>query len=103
MPKNVPFNDKTIFTSDGLLKLDKIPRTIIVVGGGVVGVEYACMLAALGVKVTLVEGRHEVLGFLDHEIAEALQYLMRRGGITLRLGEKVSELHLVVTLTPVKK
>jgi NAD(P) transhydrogenase len=88
-PKSVPFNDRTIFTSDGLLELETLPRTMIVVGGGVVGVEYACMLAALGVKVTLVEGRAEVLGFLDHEIAEALQYLMRRAGITLRLGEKV--------------
>lgn len=91
-PKSVPFNDKTIVTSDTLLKLDKLPRTMIVVGGGVVGVEYACMLATLGVKVTLVEGRHEVLGFLDHEIAEALQYLMRREGITLRLGEKVAKI-----------
>ncbi len=64
---------------------------MIVVGGGVIGAEYACMMATLGVKVTLVEGRNEVLGFLDHEIAEAFQYQMRRAGITLRLGEKVDE------------
>lgn len=91
-PAQVPFNLKTIFTSDGLLKLDTLPRTMIVVGGGVVGVEYACMLSTLGVKVTLVEGRPEILGFLDHEITEALQYQMRRGGITLRLGEKVARI-----------
>jgi NAD(P) transhydrogenase len=91
-PATVPFDDKTVFTSDGLLKLDHLPKTMIVVGGGVIGVEYACMLAALGVKVTLVEGRHEVLGFLDNEISEAFQYHMRRMGITLRLGEKVAKI-----------
>jgi NAD(P) transhydrogenase len=91
-PDSVPFDNKTIFTSDELLKLDHIPKTLIVVGGGVIGIEYACMLAALGVKVTLVEGRHQVLGFLDDEITEALQYQMRRMGITLRLGEKVARI-----------
>jgi NAD(P) transhydrogenase len=92
MPANVPFDDQTVFTSDGLLKLDHLPRTMIIVGGGVIGCEYACMMATLGVKVTLVEGRSEVLGFLDHEIAEAFQYQMRRMGITLRLGEKVAKI-----------
>ena len=91
-PESVPFNKGTIFTSDGLLKLETLPKTMIVVGGGVIGVEYACMLATLGVKVTLVEGRNEVLGFLDHEITEAFQYQMRRMGITLRLGEKVAKI-----------
>jgi NAD(P) transhydrogenase len=91
-PESVPFDNKTIFTSDELLKLGQIPKTMIVVGGGVIGIEYACMLAALGVKVTLVEGRHQVLGFLDDEITEALQYQMRRMGVTLRLGEKVAKI-----------
>jgi NAD(P) transhydrogenase len=91
-PASVPFDNKTVFTSDGLLKLDHLPKTMIVVGGGVIGVEYACMLAALGVKITLVEGRREVLGFLDSEISEAFQYHMRRMGITLRLGEKVAKI-----------
>jgi NAD(P) transhydrogenase len=88
-PASVPFDEQTVFTSDGLLKLDHLPKTMIIVGGGVIGTEYACMMATLGVKVTLVEGRREVLGFLDHEITEAMQYQMRRAGITLRLGEKV--------------
>ena len=92
MPASVPFDSQTVFTSDGLLKLETLPKTMIVVGGGVIGCEYACMLATLGVKVTLVEGRGEVLGFLDHEIAEAFQYQMRRMGITLRLGEKVAKI-----------
>jgi NAD(P) transhydrogenase len=91
-PASVPFDDKTIFTSDGLLGLDHIPKTMIVVGGGVIGTEYACMLAALGVKIILVEARHEVIGFLDNEITEAFQYQMRRTGITLRMGEKVAKI-----------
>ncbi len=91
-PKTIPFDDKSIFCSDGLLKIGTLPKSLIVVGGGVIGTEYACMMAALGVKVTLVEARNEVLGFLDREIAEALMYQMRRSGITLRLGEKVARI-----------
>src|SRR4051794_15306469 len=97
-PAHVPFDGKTVFTSDELLKLDHLPRTMIVVGGGVIGVEYACMMQTLGVKVTLIEGRSEVLGFLDHEITEAFQYQMRRTGMTLRLGEKVNAIeHIAPT------
>ncbi|MEO1237364.1 MAG: Si-specific NAD(P)(+) transhydrogenase [Planctomycetota bacterium] len=91
-PDSVPFNGKTIFTSDELLTLDRLPKTMIVVGGGVIGTEYACIMATLGVRVTLVEGRHQVLGFLDQEIAGAFQFFMRSEGITLRLGEKVSKI-----------
>jgi NAD(P) transhydrogenase len=92
MPDSVPFDNKTIFTSDGLIKIGQLPKSMIVVGGGVIGTEYACIMAALDVKVTLIEGRNEVLGFLDREITEALMYQMRRAGITLRLGEKVSRI-----------
>lgn len=91
-PATVPFNQKSIFTSDGLLKLDSVPKSMLVVGGGVIGVEYACIMATLGVRVTLIEGRHQVLGFLDQEIAEAFQYTMRQSGMTLRLGEKVEKI-----------
>jgi NAD(P) transhydrogenase len=94
-PSHVPFDGATIYTSDELLRLEKLPKTMIVVGGGVIGVEYACMMATLGVKVTLIEGRNEVLGFLDHEITEAFQYQMRRMGITLRLGEKVAAIEQI--------
>jgi len=94
-PATVPFNNKSIFTSDGLLKIDHLPKSMLVVGGGVIGVEYACMMATLGVKITLIEGRQEVLGFLDHEITEAFQYHMRRMGMTLRLGEKVHKIEEV--------
>ncbi len=91
-PSHVPFNDYNILSSDSLLNLESLPRTMIVVGGGVIGVEYACIMATLGVRVTLVEGRQQVLGFLDQEIAEAFQYFMRQSGITLRLGEKVDKI-----------
>ena len=94
-PATVPFNNRTIFCSDALLKLEQLPKSMIIVGGGVIGTEYACMMATLGVRVTLVEGRNEVLGFLDHEIAEAFQYQMRRAGMTLRLGEKVEKIEEV--------
>ncbi|MGL4513652.1 MAG: Si-specific NAD(P)(+) transhydrogenase [Lacipirellulaceae bacterium] len=91
-PDHIPFNHQSIVTSDELLTLDRIPRTMIVVGGGVIGSEYACIMATLGVRVTLVEGRHQVLGFLDQEIAGTFQYFMRQKGITLRLGEKVESI-----------
>lgn len=91
-PDHVPFDEQTIFCSDVLLKLNDLPKSIIVVGGGVIGCEYACIMAKLGVRVTLVEGRDQVLGFLDYEIAEAFQYHMRRMGITLRLREKVEKI-----------
>jgi NAD(P) transhydrogenase len=96
-PATVPFDDTSVFTSDELLRLKDLPKSMIVVGGGVIGTEYACMLATLGVKTTLVEGRHEVLGFLDTEITEAFQYHMRHINITLRLGEKVAKIE---KLTP---
>jgi NAD(P) transhydrogenase len=91
-PDSVPFNERTIFTSDEVLRLNHLPKTMIVVGGGVIGTEYACIMATLGVQVILVEGRNRVLGFLDQEIADAFQYFMRQQGITLRLGEKVEQI-----------
>ncbi|MEM9252142.1 MAG: NAD(P)(+) transhydrogenase (Si-specific) [Planctomycetota bacterium] len=91
-PKSVPFNQHNILSSDSFLRLQRLPKTMIVVGGGVIGTEYACIMATLGVRVTLVEGRHQVLGFLDQQIGEAFQYFMRQAGITLRLGEKVEQI-----------
>ena len=96
-PANIPFDGDTIFTSDGLLKLDKLPRTLTVVGGGVIGCEYACMFATLGTRVTLVEMQERLLDFVDHEIVDALIYHMRQQRVTLRLGERVSSLELCDT------
>jgi NAD(P) transhydrogenase len=89
-PATVEFDDRTIIDSDGLLKLaQRVPRTMAVVGAGVIGVEYASMFGALGTKVTVVDQRDRVLTFLDGEIGEAFQYLLRRRNVTFRLREKV--------------
>ncbi len=88
-PDTIAFDNDKILTSDELLSLPYLPSSMIIVGGGVIGTEYASMLAALGVRVTLIEGRTRILDFLDAEIGEALQYHLRQSGMTLRLGEKV--------------
>src|SRR5205807_1373307 len=73
-PANVPFHPGRVIDSNELLQLQQLPASLIVVGGGVIGVEYACMLSAVGVDVTLVESRPRLLEFLDDEVAETLQY-----------------------------
>jgi NAD(P) transhydrogenase len=86
---SVPINGHTIVNSDQILALPELPHSLIVVGGGVVGVEYACMFAVLGVRVTLIEKRDRLLEFADREIIEALSYHLRDSRVTLRLGEEV--------------
>jgi NAD(P) transhydrogenase len=88
-PEGIPFDDGNVITSDEIVRMPQLPYSMIVVGGGVIGTEYASMLQALGVKVTLIEGRPRLLDFVDSEITEALQYHLRQSGMTLRLGEKV--------------
>src|SRR5215471_1174097 len=85
----VPINGKTIINSDLVLDLVNLPKTMIVVGGGVIGVEYTCMFAALGVRVTLIERRPKLLEFADQEIVEALSYHLRDSRVTMRLAEEV--------------
>ena len=92
--EGIPFNDVTICDSDSILSTDTIPRTMLVVGGGVIGCEYASMFAAFGIKVTLLERRTEVLRFVDQEIVQALIYQMRSSGVTLRLGEEIANVSL---------
>lgn len=101
-PASIPFDGKTVITSDELLRLPYLPKSMIVVGGGVIGTEYASMLQALGVKVTLIEGRPRLLDFVDAELIEALQYHLRSNGMTLRLGEKVVTIKSVEPLPGVK-
>jgi len=86
----VPINATTIINSDQILDMPSIPRTLIVVGGGVIGVEYTCMFATLGVRVTLIEKRPRLLEFADQEIVEALSYHLRDHRVTMRLNEEVS-------------
>jgi NAD(P) transhydrogenase len=90
-PEGVEFDDETVIDSDGLLHLHRrLPRTMTVVGAGVIGVEYASMFGRLGTKVTVVDQRPRLLTFLDGEIGEALQFILRRNNVTFRLTEKVS-------------
>jgi NAD(P) transhydrogenase len=88
-PANFPFNDPRVFDSDTILGIRDIPRSMLVSGGGVIGCEYACLFSALGVKVTLVEGRDRLLGFLDFEISDALTASMAKMGIDLLLNESI--------------
>ena len=78
----MPFNDRTIINSDQILQMPVIPRTLMVVGGGVIGVEYTCMFATLGVRVTLIEKRPRLLEFADSEMVEALCYHLRDRRVT---------------------
>jgi len=85
----VPINGRTIINSDQVLELSELPKSLIVVGGGVIGVEYTCMFATLGVRVTLIEKRNKLLEFADQEIVESLSYHLRDSRVTMRLGEEV--------------
>ena len=89
---SIPFDDHTIFTSEDILRLDALPRTLAVVGGGVIGCEYAAIFAALGVRVTIIDKRTRLLSFVDAEIMDSLAYHLRQQRVTLRLGEEVSGL-----------
>ena len=88
-PAEIPFDGESVIDSDGLLTLKQLPRSMTIVGAGVIGCEYACILATLGIPVVLVEKRPRLLEFVDSEIIEALQYQMRNIGITLRFNEEV--------------
>jgi NAD(P) transhydrogenase len=85
-PPDIPFEDEDVDDSDTILQIDRLPKTMLVVGGGVIGCEYAAMFAAMHVQVTLVEGRPRLLQFLDEEIAERLRGAMQALGVTFILG-----------------
>ena len=104
----MPVNGRTILLSDQVMQMPQLPKTMIVVGGGVIGVEYASMFAALGVRVVLVEKRARLLDFADQEIVEALCYHLRDHRVTLRLGEEVASVEesdgaVIATLQSRKK
>jgi NAD(P) transhydrogenase len=90
-PANLPFYDSRVYDSDTILSLHEIPATMLVVGGGVIGCEYACTFAALGVETALVERRGGLLDFLDREVAEALRIQMEALGIRVFLNDVVDE------------
>jgi NAD(P) transhydrogenase len=100
-PPGVEFDEATILDSDGILLMSRIPSTLVVVGAGVIGIEYASIFAALGTRVTVVEKRERLLEFCDTQMVEALQYYLRDLGLVFRLGETVTsvEKHDGGTLT----
>jgi NAD(P) transhydrogenase len=88
-PASVDFDDRAVIDSDGVINLEKVPNSMVVVGAGVIGIEYASMFAALGTKVTVVERRDRMLEFCDLEIIEALKYHLRDLAVTFRFSETV--------------
>jgi NAD(P) transhydrogenase len=90
-PPGVDFDERRVIDSDGILRLEEaVPKTMTVVGAGVIGVEYASMFAAVGTRVTLVDARDSLLPFVDREITTALTYLLRRRNVRFRFNEKVT-------------
>ncbi len=92
---HIPFDGNKIFTSDDIFHLDRLPRTLAVVGAGVIGCEYASVFAALGVRVTLIDKRDRLLPFVDEEVADELCHHLRENRATLRLRESVNRLEIV--------
>jgi NAD(P) transhydrogenase len=89
-PATVDFDERTVIDSDGIVHLQRVPRSMVVAGAGVIGIEYASMFAALGTKVTVVEQRDRMLEFCDIEVVEALKYHLRDLAVTFRFGESVA-------------
>lgn len=88
-PDNIPFDDETIIDSDGLLQIRQIPRSMTVIGAGVIGVEYATIFSALDARITLVDARNTILDFVDADIVDEFRHDLQSRGIQLRLGEEV--------------
>jgi NAD(P) transhydrogenase len=96
-PKEIPFDEHFIFDSDTILDMDRIPSSLAVVGGGVIGCEYASIFAAIGVKVSLVDGRERVLPFLDVEISEQLREQLAWIGLEFYLQERMAGIERTAT------
>jgi len=94
-PQGITADQRTILTPDDVLSLKEIPRSMTVVGAGAIGMEYACIFAALGVEVTVVDKRPEVLDFIDSEIVQSLMYQMRNLNCIFRLGEEVTSVEMM--------
>jgi NAD(P) transhydrogenase len=88
-PAEIPFDDVTVIDSDGILGIREIPRTMTVIGAGVIGVEYATIFSALDTKITLIDGRNTILDFVDADIVDSFRHDLQDRGIALRLGEEV--------------
>ena len=92
---SIPLDGKRVFLSDDMLKLDHLPRSLTVVGGGVIGLEYAGIFATLGVRVTVIDKRRKLLSFVDEEIIDTLMYHLNQNRAILRLGEEVQTIEQI--------
>ncbi|MDX6368496.1 MAG: transhydrogenase [Nocardioidaceae bacterium] len=93
-PPHVEFDDRRVLDSDGILTLEAIPASMVVVGAGVIGIEYASMFAALGSRVTVVDQRPVMLDFCDDEIVESLRFHLRDLSVAFRFGEEVEKVEI---------
>ncbi|TDC56984.1 Si-specific NAD(P)(+) transhydrogenase [Jiangella ureilytica] len=93
-PAHVEFDDGRVVDSDGILTIERIPDSMVVVGAGVIGIEYASMFAALGTRVTVVEKRAQMLEFCDPEVVESLKFHLRDLSVTFRFGEEVEKVEI---------
>jgi NAD(P) transhydrogenase len=93
-PANIPFNDRSVVDSDSLVSEPRVPRSLTVVGAGVIGIEYATIFSALDVPVTIIEPKDTILDFIDREIIEEFTHELRQRGMTIRLGAKVETVEL---------
>src|SRR5215831_6869220 len=109
LPAGIAVDHQHVLTSDDVLSMPKLPRQLTVIGAGIIGVEYATIFAALGVEVTLMDKRTEMLEMVDRELVDALTFQARRMNVTLRLGEEVAKLevgsndHVVVQMKSGKR
>ena len=93
-PPDIPFNDRNVFDSDNIATEPHVPRSLTVVGAGVIGIEYATIFSALDVPVTIIEPRQNFLEFIDREIIDEFIHDLRKRGIQFRLGAKVERVEL---------
>jgi len=90
-PDYVPFNGKTVLDGDEFLDMNNLPRSLVVIGAGVIGVEYATMFSALDIRVTLIEPRETFLDFIDRQLIDEFTHQIRENGVDLRLGAAVEK------------
>ncbi len=100
-PASIPFNDSNVLDSDDFIRAPRVPRSLAVVGAGVIGLEYATIFSALDVPVTLIEPRGNFLEFMDREIVDHLVHLMRDRGMALRIGGEVRQVRFGANGSPV--
>jgi NAD(P) transhydrogenase len=91
-PANIPFNGENVLDSDEMIEITRLPRSLTVIGAGVIGVEYATIFSALDVNVTIIDPQTSFLNFVDHELIEDFTHQLRDQGLTIRLGAKVESI-----------